>query len=355
MPKVDLKSVYRVTAKGRTYYYAWRGAGAPRLLAEPGTDAFVAELAEALEGRSRPDPARMHGLITAYRASPDWLGLTEKTRRSWSLWLDRLQAHFGQLHVRQFERPSIRPDIRRWRDQYRATPRAADMGLQVLSRLMKFAVAEGRIERKPEFGIPYLYAADRSDVVWTAADLLELEKHASLELVWAARLAAHTGLRQGDLLRLSWSHVKGHAIEIRTGKSGEKKTTLIPVHAELRALLAEIPRRGPVILTNTDGVPWKTGFGSSWGKATERAGIDKHFHDLRGTYATFAYVAGLTVREIAEILTWSEDDVERLIDRYVKRDELLLDRIRRLDEHASRTFAAKPPAKPARSPTGRKG
>ncbi len=346
MPKVDLKSVYRVTAKGRTYFYAWRGAGAPRLLSEPGTDAFVAELAAALEARSKPDPTRMHGLITAYRASADWRDLSEKTRASWSLWLDRIQTKFGQLRVQQFERPTIRPDIRRWRDGYKAKPRAADMGLQVLSRLMKFAVSEGMLERKPEFGIAYLYDADRSDVIWTAEDLATLEPHASPELMWAARLGALTGLRRSDLLRLSWNHVKGLGIEIRTGKSRERKTTLIPVFADLSALLAEIPRRGPVILTNTDGVPWRTGFGSSWGKATTRAGIEKHFHDLRGTFATRAYVAGLTEREIAEILTWSEDEVRTLLDRYVRRDVLLRDRIRRLEEHAARTPAAKPGAKP---------
>ena len=30
MAMVELEGVYRVTAKGRTYYYAWRGKGAPR-------------------------------------------------------------------------------------------------------------------------------------------------------------------------------------------------------------------------------------------------------------------------------------------------------------------------------------
>lgn len=352
---VDLKSVYRVTAKGRTYYYAWRGPGAPRLHAEPGSEAFIAELAAALEARGKPDATKIHGLVWTYRASDEWKGLADKTRKDWTLWLDRIVAHFGQLSVRQFERPSIRVDIRRWRDRYKATPRAADMGLQVLSRLLSYAVAEGRIGQNPCFGIPHIYRNDRSDVIWTADDLAKLREHASDEIVWAARLAAATGLRQGDLLRLSWTHVKGHAIEIRTGKSRERKTTLIPVYAELRALLAEIPRRGPVILTSTDGVPWKTGFGASWGRAINRAGVDKHFHDLRGTFATFAFVAGLTVREIAEILTWSEDHVERLINRYVKRDELLLDRIRRLDEHASRTAAAKPGAKPPPDPEAANG
>ncbi len=66
-----------------------------------------------------------------------------------------------------------------------------------------------------------------------------------------------------------------------------------------------------------------------------RAGLaerDLHFHDTRGTAATNFYRAGLSPREITEILGWSEDKVERLIDRYVKRDEILRDRIRRMEQ-----------------------
>src|SRR5262245_53203506 len=53
-----------------------------------------------------------------------------------------------------------------------------------------------------------------------------------------------------------------------------------------------------------------------------RAGMnerDLHFHDLRGTAATKFYIAGLSIRVIAEILAWSEDQVERIIRRYVAR------------------------------------
>ena len=38
MVKVDLKGIAKVTSKGRTYYYAWRGG--PRLRGEPGTPEF---------------------------------------------------------------------------------------------------------------------------------------------------------------------------------------------------------------------------------------------------------------------------------------------------------------------------
>jgi len=56
-----------------------------------------------------------------------------------------------------------------------------------------------------------------------------------------------------------------------------------------------------------------------------------HFHDLRGTAATKFYIAGLGVRIIAEILAWSEDQVDRIIRRYVGRAAATKEAIRLLN------------------------
>jgi len=61
---------------------------------------------------------------------------------------------------------------------------------------------------------------------------------------------------------------------------------------------------------------------SAFNRAKIGAGMnerDLHFHDLRGTAATKFYIAGLSIRVIAEILAWSEQQVERIIRRYVAR------------------------------------
>lgn len=347
MARVDLKSVYRVVAKGRTYYYAWKGKGAPRLRSEPGSPEFIEELAAALASRKQGDGRRISGLIASYKANRAWKELSPRTQVEWARWLDRISDRFGSLSIRQFDRAAIRPHITRWRDEWVSTPRAADMGMQVLSRLMSFAVSEGLILVNPCKGIGQIYRGDRAAIIWTEADFEKLKAAASAEIYIAARLAALTSLRKSDLLALSWSHVGPLSIELRTGKSGGKRSAVIPLYAELRSLLAAIPRRSTTVLTNTAGRAWGQGFSSSWQKAIGRAGLDLHFHDLRGTAATRFYVAGMTIREISEILAWSEDQVERLIDRYVKRDEILLDRIRRLDANADRTASEKPVEKPS--------
>ncbi|MGB8019182.1 MAG: tyrosine-type recombinase/integrase [Pseudolabrys sp.] len=109
----------------------------------------------------------------------------------------------------------------------------------------------------------------------------------------------------------------------------------------MRNVLARVPRHSPSILTNSKRRPWTTdGFGSSFNTAKKQAGLadkDLHFHDLRGTAATKFCIAGLGVRVIAEILALNEDQVERIIRRYVGRAAATKEVIRQLNEARKRT------------------
>lgn len=344
-----VRGVHVVVARGKTYAYAWRGG--PRLIAEPGTDAFIAELARAREGRLAGPEGKTAGLCARYRASEAYRGLSDKTRKEWARWLDQIQEDFGAGPLSAWDHRQAIAGIRNWRERWAPTPRTADVALEVMSRLLSFGRGQGLVSGDPCKEIDRLYSANRSALIWTPADFDELERRASREIMWAARLAGLTGLRRGDLLRLSWSHIKTNSVEISTGKSKHRKTTLIPVYGELRALLEEIPKRATTVLTNTAGQPWGSGFSASWNKAKGanpakgRLAIPLHFHDLRGTAATKFFVAGLTIRQIAEIMTWSEDRIEALINRYVKRDELILAMIRQMDSNGAGTPTVKPDVK----------
>lgn len=161
------------------------------------------------------------------------------------------------------------------------------------------------------------------------------------------RLAAFTGLRRADLVRLSWSHIDAGIIEITTEKSQRK--VLIPIEARLRQLISEIPKRATTVLTSTRDQPWiANGLSSTFYDVRAKAGLSHlRFHDLRGTAATRFYTAGIETRDIAEIMGWSEKSVQRLVDRYVNkhaRHQAIADQ---LDEYADRTESAKPLAKSA--------
>ncbi|TPK63436.1 MULTISPECIES: site-specific integrase [unclassified Mesorhizobium] len=302
------------------------------------TPEFFASYNEAIASRTSPDNNRFRSLVTQYKASADYKKLAESTRRNWGPWLDRIAGHFGELRIAQFDRPEkIRPIIRRWRAAYAETPRSADYGMQVLSRVLSYAVDPlGKIGSNPCEGVKQLYSGSRSEIIWTDSDVGHLKKTCSAEIAHAVDLAACTGLRVGDLIRLSWSHVDEDAITITTGKSRHQREAIIPLYQELRDALGRIPKRSPVILTSSKKRPWTVnGLASSFSDAKKIAwpkGVDLHFHDLRGTAATKFYTAGLTEREIAEIMGWEEDHVSRIIRRYVSRGAAIKERIRKLDQ-----------------------
>ncbi|MHC2623041.1 integrase [Bradyrhizobium huanghuaihaiense] len=332
--KVDLRGIAKVRAKGRTYYYAWRGG--PRLRGQPGSPEFIASYNEAIEYHRAPDRNRFRFVVTDYKASKDYKKLAESTRDQWGKWLDRIADYFGELRIAQFDRPEkIRPVIRRWRNEWADTPRTADYALQVLSRVVAHAVELGRIAGNPCEGIKHLYNNDRSEIIWTDSDISQIKKTCTHEVALAVDLAGHTGLRLSDLLRLSWSHVGEEAIVLTTGKSRHRREAIIPLYSALRDVLARIPKRATTILTSSRRRPWTPdGFGSSFNKAKIDAGMserDLHFNDLRGTAATKFYIAGFSMREIAETLAWEEESVEKIIRRYVGRAAAIKARIKKLE------------------------
>jgi integrase len=337
MPPLKLKNgPYRVRSKGKEYWYAWRNG--PRLHSAPGTPSFIQEFADVVAARNAPDHSKLAGLVAQYRTSDEFDGLADSTKELWLPWLDKIRDHFGPLSLRQFDRAATKREIRRWHSSKKATPRVADTGLQVLSRVLSFGVAEGKLGSNQCEGIPHLYHSNRADLIWTPDDLEKLLPHASPEMAQAVRVAALTGLRRGDLLKLSWTHVHldRSFIELKTNKSRGRRSVLIPITPELRTVVESIPKRAATVLTSSKKRPWTgDGFGSSWWKTQQDAGLGDAaltFHDLRGTAATNFFRAGFTNREIAETLGWSEERVERLIERYVKRDEIIKDRINRLEQ-----------------------
>jgi integrase len=341
MIKVDLKGVHAVrTKRGRKiYYYAWRNG--PPLEGKPGSPEFVASYWEAYESLKVVDTDRFRSIVVQCKAEP-FLKLAASTRSKWAPWLDRIGKDFGDLRIAQFDRAEkIRPVIRHWRNRWQDKPRTADYGMQVLSWVLSYAVELGKIASNPCEGIKRLYEADRSEIIWQDADIDLLKKTCAAEVSHAVDLAAHTGLRLGDLLRLSWSHIGDDAIRITTGKSNHRRTAVIPLYGTLREILARIPKRATTVLTSTKGRPWTVnGFGTAFDRAKRAAGMmdrNLHFHDLRGTAATRFYVATIEERVIAEIMGWEEAQVHKILRRYVGQNVATEALLRKLNSAKSET------------------
>ena len=334
MVHVQLNGVHSVRVRLRsgvkTYHYAWRGG--PRLSGVPGSPEFVASYTAAHASRKATAAGDLHKIITAFKASPEYKRLGAHTLRAYAKHLDEIQTRFGSMSRAVLDDQKCRPIFLDWRDEMAETPRKADYAIGTLKRLLSWAVMRCLVTTNQAAPIERLHRSDKSEDIWTEKDLKAFHGHASAELGHAVDLARLTGLRQSDLIKLAWNHEDGQSFRFKTSK--RQRTVIIPITTECRDLLNRIPRRGPVILTTAKTKrPWTAdGLRSSFAQACKDAGVSRTFHDLRRTAATALVSAGLNSSEVAQIMGWSEDDVEAMKRKYVSRSavvESVLDKLER--------------------------
>lgn len=359
MRAAPIKGLHKTQARRadgtvKTYWYAWKGG--PRLEGEPGTRAFEAAYREAVKRRGLARYGdTLAGLAASYRGSPEFADHADSTRKEWGRYLDMIQGTegelaIGSLPVEALSDPRVRRHLLAWRDQWRAAPRKADYAMQVLSAVLSWAVKRGLITTNVLLGHEGLYKSNRADLIWTDEEIARFVAAApSPEVGFIIRLACLTGLRRADLLRLEWSEVGDVAIFMTPAKTSRRrnaKTATVPLLDETLELLAQIkaqqetrwealaeaaahksrpiPLPPTTVLSNTRGRRWSANGAEHQVVDTKHAaGIDKHLHDCRGTFATRLRLDGATTSEIADILGWEEARVERLLARYVDTDTVV--------------------------------
>jgi integrase len=342
-----MRTATKRRADGSVSYYAYAWTGGPliasgsgktldaaradleKALSRPDTIARLAAAQEARSHRPAPSPAYISGLVLAFLKSPEFSRLAATTQRDYRRHLEEFRAEFGDWRTALFEDPRVAQDLAEWRDGATGA-RTGDMRISVASRLFGWARSRGFTNARPAEALERVHSADRSDMIWEEKPLTKLLAEASPCLQWAVRMAVLTGLRQGDLIRLPWSAVSDVAIQVRTSK--RKRPVIIPITADLRALLAEIPRKGPVVLTSSTGRPWTgDGLRTAFQRARKDAKITGlRWHDFRGTAVTRLAKSNLRARDIALILGWSEARVEAIMARYVSAEAIALDMLARM-------------------------
>lgn len=337
-------SVRRRLADGATaiYHYAWRGG--PRLPGEPGSPEFFAAWQALTAARGCRHEGTIQGLLGDYQRSPAWSDLAERTRKDYARHIRKIEAEFGDMPLAALSDRRVRGDMLAWRDQLaRKSARQADYALAVLALVLAWGHNRGACPANPLERPGRLYRADRAERVWSDEDEAAFTAAAPAHLRLALLLAADTGQRQGDLLRLPWSAWDGAHLHVRQGKTGRR--VKVPATERLRAALDAEPRRAVTILTTLRGQSWTSdGFRASWGKACAAAGIDGlTFHDLRGTAVTRLALARCTVPEIAAITGHALKEVETILDaHYLGRSSgLAVAAVEKLETHRSRTSPVK--------------
>ena len=137
-----INPVSRTLADGSvaTYYYAWRGKGAPRLPGRPGSAEFVAAYNEAVAKRVRPSNETLVSLLQVYQQSDAFRKLRASTRADYVKQLRKIEAEFADFPIDALADKRTRGIFRAWRDRLALkSRRQADYAHVVLQRVLSWA------------------------------------------------------------------------------------------------------------------------------------------------------------------------------------------------------------------------
>ena len=315
--------VHAVKARGKEYYYYHPYRGTSRegqRVSLPG-DPFDArgipnaawwEAYRCVAGEIETGlkPGSFSALIYQYKESPEWVALAPQTRADWSRYLSWIEHAWGSLLVLTLEPRHVL----KLRDKYAETPASANNLLRCLSALMSWSIPRGWRQTNPCTHVKKLKGGEAYPP-WDTGDIEHFKAHARPDLWQAAALALYSGQRLGDVLKMRWDDIEEGLIAVTQTKT--KKKLWVPMHAQLRPLLSDMPRLSVTILTNTKGLPWTAmGFRASWAAELHRPDMrvlrekSRVFHGLRKSAVVFLLEAGCTDAEVAAVTGQSRQMVE---------------------------------------------
>ena len=129
-----------------------------------------------------------------------------------------------------------------------------------------------------------------------------------------------TGLRQGEIVNLTWDDVmldKRKIIVRSKGgfhtKTGKMRT--IPINSELHTLLSEIPGKTGLVFKQSDGKPYRGEFVSKqYKKAIRECKLNPklHFHSLRHTFGSYLVEQGVSLFHVQQLMGHSSPYVTQI-------------------------------------------
>ncbi|HUZ73183.1 MAG TPA: tyrosine-type recombinase/integrase [Stellaceae bacterium] len=343
---IRMKGVKRVVSKGRVYFYHRKTM--TKLPGEPGTTSFMdtlaaAENCAAAVTETSALPGTLGALIGAYRASPEFTELAERTRRDYQKVFDYLKP-LDPLPLHEIDGAYLY----QVRDKAFAKRRRrfANYVKQVLSRLFNWGKRRGLAPANPAADVDAIRRPRDAKSVnrsWKDAEIAAVLAAASPELKVAIALGAYLGLREADMLVVTWKAYDGTAFEIRQRKTGE--TLWIPAHAELRAILnaAKVRRTSPIIVVGARGQPYtQTGFQTRFFglirklRLEGKIGDGLSFHGLRHTVGRKLAETGCDARTIAAILGHATTAMADHYSRHADRRQLARAAVAKMERAANR-------------------
>ncbi len=319
------KYVNLYESKGSTYSYYRRQGLQFKIEGEPGTKEWLDNYEEIHakfdkdKTRSGPTPGSVDAMIIAYKQSGRYRVLAQSTKDRYEFALARLSKAIGQHSLASITRRVV---VRLQEKIAETQPRTAIEVIKVLDLVFKCAINLGEVDANPaeKMEKPPAYKAKQHEA-WTDEQIAAFL--AGAKPVWrrAVMLALYTGLRRGDLIRLTKGHVKGDWIKINIQKTDDEAE--IPIHSKLAAEL-ELPMPNPSLML----IP--TARGRQMNKDSLSHGIQKEckrlgivpnppLHGLRRSAIIRLLEVGCSVEEVKAITEQSKSMIEYYAGRRHKR------------------------------------
>jgi integrase len=288
---------------GRVYWIEWYQNGQrKRERIGPNKDAAEQRLREIkyalCEGRhikKSPDThTRFQDLAKWYLNLPDVLAKKSHKRDEQSL--NRLLPFFGNRLLKDIS-PSIvetyqhkRLNEPSGRSPNKLTaPATINLELACLKAIFNKAIKNDKAERNPVQGVKQLKANNERNRVLSQEEYTLLLAQCPGHLKPIVEMAYQTGMRQGEIMGLTWGRVdlKEGFIHLEAEDTKTNEGRDVPLHPTVIATLKNLPRGLPGIKVFTYKGNSVACVKKSFATACKRAGIkDFTFHDLRHTATT---------------------------------------------------------------------
>lgn len=250
----------------------------------------------------------IHDLSRAYQKSPQFKKRSQSTQSTYLTYLRHIEDQITDAEVDTISRG----DVRTMLDKMQARPGAANMTLLVMRNLAKYALARDWIEKDFTIGVEAFESGDAEHEPWDEA-LLE-KALADPEVRLPVALLYFTAQRIGDVCKMRWTDVRDGFIEVKQEKTGKELD--IRLHTDLRAILAETPKKALTILVGPKGgamrVPTLRLRLQAWAAARGFAIVP---HGLRKNAVNALLEAGCTTAETSSISGQSL----AMVEHYAKR------------------------------------
>lgn len=270
-------------------------------------------------------PESYASVIRAFMSSPNFTKNARATQSSWRNELVLAETHIGHISNHEI-RPSI---VQAFLDGLAGTPGKQKVALCALKQVDKWALVRDRLMTPAAYGCE-IVGSDDGHIPWTDEQVSIGERCAKDGFSRVITLAANTGQRLSDFVRMCWNDIEvfdGRAgIAVRGGQVKTKRSQWVPITQDLAAAMATWERRpGPILLTPA-GDPWNpTSISTRWARQrnnnpalaplrhAEFEGMvkDLTLHGLRGTACVRLLRAGATTRQIADMVGMSEPTVKK--------------------------------------------